>query len=65
MAPRNVAPSAIVTVGQTMSPCTDPLGQISTFLLALMFPVTFPSTTISWAKIWVYPGFPKTFGLMQ
>ena len=51
MLPRNVAPSAIVTVGDTTSPCIDPFGQISTFPIALMLPVTFPRTTTSLPRI--------------
>ena len=50
MLPRKCAPSAIATLGETMSPSTDPLSRISTDSLALMLPVSSPQTTTAFAK---------------
>ena len=51
MPPRNVAPSAIVTDGDVRSPSTVPFSRISTLLVAVMLPMTFPRTTTSLARI--------------
>src|SRR4029453_1116162 len=43
--PRKCEPSAIATLGATMSPSTDPLSLMSTFSVAIRLPVTWPRTT--------------------
>ena len=49
--PRKWAPSAIATRGATRSPSTDPVSRSSTFSLAVMVPVTAPSTIATFTKI--------------
>src|SRR5215204_96173 len=49
-APRKCAPSAIATRGEMMSPSTDPLSRMSTFSLAVTFPVISPSTMTALAN---------------
>ena len=49
MLPRKCAPSAIATLGDAMSPSTDPFARISSFSVAVMLPVTLPTTTTDFA----------------